>query len=85
MNRSIVYISAILVIIGIILMAAGATKVVFPEEHFAVNGMYETTGSITNYFWNFFGLAIFLFGIGGFISYFELKKGLNNKKGDING
>ncbi|ARM75562.1 hypothetical protein [Acidianus manzaensis] len=85
MNKVIVYISAVLVIIGIILMIAGTRTVTFAEEHFAINGMYETEGSTTNYFWNFFGLAIFLFGIGGFLSYFELNKGINNKKGGING
>ncbi len=88
MAKTLVYITGILIIVGILLMALGTTKYIYPREQFSINGMYEITGNTTsNYFFNFLGLAIFLFGIGGLLSYFEInKKGLSqNQKGDVNG
>jgi uncharacterized membrane protein len=87
MNKTLIYITSILIIIGILLMALGTTKYVYPREQFSgVNGMYEVTGNTTpNYFLNLLGLAIFLFGIGGLLSYFELNKKGINQKGEVNG
>jgi len=88
MAKTLIYITGILIVIGILLMIFGTTKYIYPREQFSINGMYEISGNTTpNYFINLFGLAIFLFGIGGLLSYFEInKKGVkSNNKGDING
>jgi len=82
---SLKYISILLVIVGLILFIFGKTTFVYPREQFDVNGMIEITGNSTpNYFINFFGLAILLFGAGGLISLVELQR-MGNKSGGVNG
>ena len=69
------YLGAILVIIGLVLLVAGTRVITYSHEVFTVNGM--TLGSpaqTPNYFVNFVGLAVFLFGLGSLISHFELKR-----------
>ncbi|WP_240938891.1 hypothetical protein [Metallosphaera hakonensis] len=47
----------------------------YPEEVFDVNGMNLVTGNTTpNYFINFFGLAILLFGVGSLLSHAEIRR-----------
>jgi len=80
--KALLYISIILVVIGLILMIAGTITVTYPREVFSVNGMHEVTGNkISNYFINFFGFAIFLFGVGGLLANYELKRGGMRKNG----
>ncbi|QGA69228.1 hypothetical protein [Sulfolobus sp. E11-6] len=80
-NKFFLYFGVILAIIGIILIAAGTTTVTYPSEVYDINGMtlagYFNT---PNYFWNFLGLAILLFGAGSLMSYAELRRKEGNKK-----
>lgn len=65
--KNLLYLSIILVVIGVIAMAVGTITVTYPKEVFSINGMHEVTGNkVSNYFVNFFGFAIFLFGIGDY-------------------
>ena len=74
-TKNFLYIGIILVVIGVILIGVGTTTVTYQHEVFTVNGMTLGTPETTpNYFWNFVGLAIFLFGIGSLISHFELSR-----------
>ncbi|WP_287690201.1 hypothetical protein [Metallosphaera javensis (ex Sakai et al. 2022)] len=73
-SNSFLYLGIILAIIGLIVLVAGTTTVTYPSEYFDVNGMNLTTGTTANYFINFFGLAIFLFGIGSLLSHAELRR-----------
>ena len=74
-TKKFLYIGVALVVIGVILMAAGTTVVTYQHEVFTVNGMTLGTPQRTaNYFWNFVGLGIFLFGIGSLLSHFELSR-----------
>ncbi|BDB99493.1 hypothetical protein [Saccharolobus caldissimus] len=74
-TKNFLYIGIVLAVIGVILMGVGTTTVTYQHEVFTVNGMTLGTPQITvNYFWNFVGLAIFLFGIGAILSHFELSK-----------
>ncbi|BBD72216.1 hypothetical protein HS1genome_0605 [Sulfodiicoccus acidiphilus] len=70
------YLGIALVVIGVIMMGLGTTKYVFPREVFSgVNGMYEVPYNVVdNYFVNFVGLAVLLFGVGALLSYVEMKK-----------
>ncbi|QKR00109.1 hypothetical protein GWK48_06730 [Metallosphaera tengchongensis] len=72
-GRTFLYLGVLLAIVGIILLAVGTTTWTYPREVFAVNGMNLVTGSTTpNYFFNFIGLAILLFGVGSLLSHVEL-------------
>lgn len=55
-------------------MAVGTTTLTYPSEVFTVNGMTLSSSITKNYFWNFVGLTIFLFGIGGLLSYIEIRR-----------
>ncbi|AWR99164.1 hypothetical protein DFR87_05000 [Metallosphaera hakonensis JCM 8857 = DSM 7519] len=58
-----------------IILVAGTRTVSYPEEVFDVNGMNLVTGNTTpNYFINFFGLAILLFGVGSLLSHAEIRR-----------
>jgi hypothetical protein len=86
MGKYFLYLGVILAIIGLILLVAGTTTYTYPREQFSgVNGMYLIPdNTVPNYFYNFLGLAIFLFGLGGIISHLELeRKGVN--RGGNNG
>lgn len=74
-SKSFMYIGVLLAIIGIILLAAGTTTWTYPREVFSVNGMNLVSNNTTpNYFFNFVGLAIFLFGIGSLLSFAEMRR-----------
>ncbi|BBG23068.1 hypothetical protein IC006_0352 [Sulfuracidifex tepidarius] len=74
-NNFLKFVSIGLVVVGIILTVFGTTTYIYPREQFDVNGMIEITGNSTpNYFVNFIGLAILLFGVGGLISVVELQR-----------
>ncbi len=73
-NSSFLYLGIVLAIIGLIILVAGTRIITYPVEYFDVNGMNLTTGTTANYFINFFGLAIFLFGIGSLLSHAELRR-----------
>lgn len=80
-TKNFLYIGIALIVIGIILMAVGTRTVTYPHEVFTVNGMTLGAPATTpNYFVNFVGLAIFLFGVGALASHFELsRKGVNKQ------
>lgn len=74
-TKNFLYIGIFLAIVGIILMAVGTTTVTYQHEVFTVNGMTLGSPETTpNYFWNFLGLAIFLFGLGSLTAHFELNR-----------
>jgi len=74
-SKTFMYLGVILAIIGIIILAAGTTTWTYPREVFSVNGMNLVANNTTpNYFFNFVGLAIFLFGIGSLLSYAEMRR-----------
>ncbi|MCI2415340.1 MAG: hypothetical protein MPF33_08905 [Candidatus Aramenus sp.] len=67
------YVGALLVVLGLILMAVGTRTITYQHEVFTVNGMTLGAPATTpNYFVNFVGLAIFLFGLGGIIVHMEM-------------
>lgn len=86
-NTFLKFVSIGLVVIGLIITIFGTTTFVYPREQFDVNGMIEITGNTTpNYFVNFVGLAILLFGIGGIISLVELQRiGKGKGRGGLSG
>ncbi|EZQ10564.1 MULTISPECIES: hypothetical protein [Acidianus] len=73
--KTFLYLGTVLIILGIILLVGGTRTITYHQEIFTVNGMNLASPQTTpNYFINFIGLAIFLFGIGGLVSHFELAK-----------
>jgi len=74
--RNFAYIGIVLVIIGILMMGLGTIRYVFPREVFSgVNGMYEVPYNVVNnYFVNFLGLAVLLFGVGALLSFVEMRR-----------
>jgi len=74
--RNFAYIGIVLVIIGMLMMGLGIIRYVFPREVFSgVNGMYEVPYNVVNnYFVNFLGLAVLLFGVGALLSFVEMRR-----------
>jgi len=74
--RNFAYIGIVLVIIGMLMMGLGTIRYVFPREVFSgVNGMYEVPYNVVNnYFVNFLGLAVLLFGVGALLSFVEMRR-----------
>jgi uncharacterized membrane protein YczE len=74
--RNFAYIGIVLVIIGVLMMGLGTIRYVFPREVFSgVNGMYEVPYNVVNnYFVNFLGLAVLLFGVGALLSFVEMRR-----------
>lgn len=74
MAKTFLYLGVLLVILGLVLMVAGTQTITYPKEVFTVNGMTEEFGTTQNYFWNFMGFAILLFGLGSIVSHIELSR-----------
>lgn len=74
-NKTFMYLGILLVVIGIVMLVAGTQTITYQHEVFTVNGMnLGSAASTPNYFINFLGLAILLFGVGSLLAQVELNR-----------